>query len=390
MEFAGNDLIYFSKIKKEKVEKLKKIEKPDEKKKTDNSNSEDSDEEYLSVDSNNFNIDLENPMQNIPMNLNAAPGVKFKKAIDTNACVFRYKALEEDPESCLPQLYQCKKCNAYLNKFSKLIPMEEKNKYEWKCEFCFNINKDLFIEEVNIPKSECIEKTILEPPTMEEEKNEDDDSSLIFCLDNSGSMTASYHIDEELEQKFNKIRGSNIKGNISRLEMVKLSVENIINSLLKKSPKVKVGLVTFESKVVVKGDCLSNILIVKELDNESKLQLLGKENTNLIKSGINESSKEILKSLREIKDEGCTALGPAVLLSLFLLNDAKKGSRIFVCTDGESNEGIGSIYNREEAIQFYTKIGNAAKEKGVVISLITFEDSESEINILKNMVENSG
>ena len=103
--------------------------------------------------------------------------------------------------------------------------MEEKNKYEWKCEFCFNINKDLFIEEVNIPKSECIEKTILEPPTKEEEKNEDDDSSLIFCLDNSGSMTASYHIDEELEQKFNKIRGSNIKGNISRLEMVKLSVK---------------------------------------------------------------------------------------------------------------------------------------------------------------------
>ena len=68
MEFAGNDLIYFSKIKKEKVEKMKKIEKPDEKMKTDNSNSEDSDEEYLSVDSNNFNIDLENPMQNIPMN----------------------------------------------------------------------------------------------------------------------------------------------------------------------------------------------------------------------------------------------------------------------------------------------------------------------------------
>ena len=79
-----------------------------------------------------------------------------------------------------------------------------------------------------------------------------------------------------------------------------------------------------------------------------------------------------------------------VLLSLFLLNDAKKGSRIFVCTDGESNEGIGGIYNRQEAIHFYTRIGNIAKEKGVVISLITFEDSESEINILKNMVQNSG
>ena len=390
MEFAGNDLIYLSKIKKEKIEKYKKIEKPDDKMKIDNPKSEDSDEEYLSVDSNNFNIDLEKPQSNIPMNLNAAPGVKFKKAIDTNACVIRYKTLEEEPESCLPQSYQCKKCNAYLNKYSKLIPMGEKNKYEWKCEFCFNENKDLFIEEINLPKNECVEKIILAPPTMKEENKEDDDSSLIFCLDNSGSMSFSYHINEELEQKFNKIRGSNIRGSISRLEMVKLSVENIINSLLKKSPKVKAGLVTFESKVEVKGDCLSNVIIVKDIDNESKLQSLGKENTNLIKSGINESSKEILKSLRKIKQEGSTALGPAVLLSLFLLNDVKKGSRIFVCTDGESNEGIGSIYNRQEAIHFYTRIGNIAKEKGVVISLITFEDSESEIDILKNMVQNSG
>ena len=127
------------------------------------------------------------------------------------------------------------------------------------------------------------------------------------------------------------------------------------------------------------------------LDNESKLVSLGKENTNLIKKEINKSSNEILNSLRKIKEEGCTAMGPAVLLSLYLLNNAKIGSRIFLCTDGGSNEGVGSVYhNRESAIQFYTKIGNIAKEKGIIISLIAFEDSESEIYFLKNMVENSG
>ena len=31
-----------------------------------------------------------------------------------------------------------------------------------------------------------------------------------------------------------------------------------------------------------------------------------------------------------------------------------------------------------------------AKEKGIVISLIAFEDSESEIDLLKNMIELSG
>ena len=83
-------------------------------------------------------------------------------------------------------------------------------------------------------------------------------------------------------------------------------------------------------------------------------------------------------------------MGPAIFLSLYLMNNAKIGSRIFLCTDGESNEGIGSLYESDKAIEFYTKVGQIAKEKGIVISLIAFEDSESQINILKNMIELSG
>ena len=93
--------------------------------------------------------------------------------------------------------------------------------------------------------------------------------------------------------------------------MVKLSVEKIIKTLVEKSPRVKVGLVTFASDITVKGDCLSNIITVKEknLDNESLLESLGKENTNLIKTAINKSSEHIIKALREIQTTGCTAYG---------------------------------------------------------------------------------
>ena len=127
------------------------------------------------------------------------------------------------------------------------------------------------------------------------------------------------------------------------------------------------------------------------MNNEAKIKSIGEENTNLIKNPLKQSSSSILKSLREIEEEGSTALGPAVLLSLSLLKNAKIGSRIFLCTDGMSNLGIGSLEeNKEKAAEFYTRIGNMAKEKGNVISLITFEDSESEIYILKNMVELSG
>jgi len=424
MEFAGKDYIYLSKLKKEKIKKVKKseennqkeapiptkqikesldnlsnkIDKPHENFKINYKNpddSEDSDDAYLSVDSNNFNIDLVNNNINMPMNQMAAPGVKFKKAIDTNVCVIRYNTLEKEAESNLNKLYKCQKCNCYLNKYSKLNPTSKKDIYEWKCEFCFYNNKDLFIESNNLPKSDCVEKCIIEPQTEKEENKEEDDTSLIFCLDKSGSMSCSYSIDKELEEKFNKIRKKEFKNkihSIDRLEMVKISIENIINSLLKKSPKVKVGFVTFSSDIEVKGDCLSNIIKVKEeyLGNESKLESLGKENTNLIKSEISKSFPKIIEYLRSIEAGYFTALGPAILLSLSLLDKSKPGSRIFLCTDGESNSGVGSIWDRENAINFYTKIGNMAKEKGIVISLIAFEDSNSEIDILKNMVENSG
>ena len=159
--------------------------------------------------------------------------------------------------------------------------------------------------------------------------NRNGKSSLIFCLDKSGSIILFMKLMENYK-KINEIRTSIFVYNITRLDMVKLSITKIINSLLEESPKIKVGLVTFGRDIEVKGDCLSNVIIVKEkdLDNEEKLEWLGKENTNLIQSEINKSSKEVIKYLREIRGDGPTALGPAVLLSLSLLNKLETGSRM--------------------------------------------------------------
>ena len=458
MEFAGNNFIYLSKLKKEKIEKIRKAEEDNkeeapipiiepnnniknkldkykdknEKKENGSVLSYDSDDAYIEVNSNNFNIDLVNSRLN-DMNMNnnmnmgmnndignnqqAAPGLVFKKAVDTNVCVIRYKSIENKSDN-LDKLYKCQKCEGYLNKYSSLI-LKENNKYEWKCEFCSNLNTEIFIENNNIPKSETFEKCI--EANIVKETNKDDDSTLIFCFDISGSMCQSYNIGSKLKEKFNKIIGKkpairndlysieykddneidfsnydfsqNNTNYISRLDMVKLSIEDNIKTLLKNSPNIKVGIVSFGSEIEVKGDCLSNVMIVKEKDmsNEQKIKSLGEENTNLIKSKLKESSSKIIESIRKTEENGSTALGPAILMSLSLMKNAKIGSRIFLCTDGMSNLGVGNISeNREKAIEFYIKIGNMAKEKGIVISLITFEDSESEIDVLKNMVELSG
>ena len=452
LEFAGNKYIYLSKLKKDKIKKIRDFEENNEaeapvlnvqkannqievendemsqklkkygqqnqnQKKDKGSNmSDSSDDAYLSVNFKDFNIDLENSQIN-PLNIsnqNAAPDINFKKAIDTNACVIRYKDLQNQKNNYF-QLCKCPKCQAYLNKFSKLTKNNGNGTYEWTCEFCSNLNKNINIPNGDVPKEEIYENCL----DLDEKVNiSNEDTSLIFCFDKSGSMCQSYYIDQKLKEKFNRIFKLGNKSHaslfdnyenitdftnfdfninntnyVSRLDLVKLSIENNIKSLLENSPNVKVGIVSFGSDIEVKGDCLSNVMRIKEKDmnNENKIISIGEENTNLIKNSIKQSSSSIIKSLREIEEEGATALGPAVLLSLSLLKNAKIGSRIFLCTDGMSNLGIGSLEeNKEKAKEFYTKIGNMAKEKGIVISLITFEDSESEIYILKDMVELSG
>ena len=420
MKFAGNDYIYLSKLKKDKIRKARendqkeaplplkpnkepkdnsseKIDKPSKEIKNNAENQDDSmdsDDAYISVDSNNFNIDLVNSNINMQMNqMPAAPGITYKKAIDCNALVIKLNTLEKGVDENLKKLYKCQKCNSYLNKYSNLIQNSENNTYDWKCEFCFYENKGLMIEKDNLPKNDIVETCIIEPTIKTEETKEEDDSSLIFCLDKSSSMGDTYMLDKEIEEKFNKVRKKKFDKKITRLEMVKISIEKIITSLLKESPKVKVGFVVFSDDVEVKGDCLSNIIKVKEkdLDKETKLISLGKENTNLIKTEIKESYDKIIEYLRSIDYKGCTALGPGALLSLSLLSKSKPGSRIFVCTDGESNVGLGNIWNhKEESIEFYKKLGNMAKEKGIIISLIAFEDTNSSIDILKSMVDISG
>lgn len=480
MEFAGKEYIYLSKLKKDKIKNLQQAEKEnaedapvikeeeeeeekeekkekkmeveeEDKKEEKNKEEEDekddnissklkkygksnkkdvfrnielavSDDGNLSVNSAEFDMDMErdsNDSENeepAPMNQNKKEGRVYKKEIDVNVCLIKYDGLQNEAENNVLRLYQCQQCKSYLNKYSNIIP--ENDKYNWKCEFCSHENKDLIINKVDIPLNDTIENCIAPGINKELKTPEKDDSSLVFCFDISGSMCQSYDVGRNLKNKFNKILGKKDNKNkfkfqnnnsddednqfdynmentnyISRLDLVKCSIRDNINSLLKNAPNTKVGIVSFGSDIEVKGDCLSNVMMIKEKDmnNESKIKSLGEENTNLIKAPISESHENIIKALNATEENGSTALGPAVLMSLSLLKNAKIGSRIFLCTDGMSNLGVGNISeNKDNAKDFYTKIGEMAKEKGIIINLITFQDSESEIDILMSMVDKSG
>ena len=480
MEFAGKEYIYLSKLKKDKIKNLQQAEKEnaedapvikeeeeeeekeekkekkmeveeEDKKEEKNKEEEDekddnissklkkygksnkkdvfrnielavSDDGNLSVNSAEFDMDMErdsNDSENeepAPMNQSKKEGRVYKKEIDVNVCLIKYDGLQNEAENNVLRLYQCQQCKSYLNKYSNIIP--ENDKYNWKCEFCSHENKDLIINKVDIPLNDTIENCLAPGINKELKTPEKDDSSLVFCFDISGSMCQSYDVGKVLKNKFNKILGKKDNKNkfkfqnnnsddednqfdynmentnyISRLDLVKCSIRDNINSLLKNAPNTKVGIVSFGSDIEVKGDCLSNVMMIKEKDmnNESKIKSLGEENTNLIRAPISESHENIIKALNATEENGSTALGPAVLMSLSLLKNAKIGSRIFLCTDGMSNLGVGNISeNKDNAKDFYTKIGEMAKEKGIIINLITFQDSESEIDILMSMVDKSG
>jgi len=72
--------------------------------------------------------------------------------------------------------------------------------------------------------------------------------------------------------------------------------------------------------------------------------------------------------LYSIQENGQTALGPAILFAINLLQGVTSGSKIILCTDGISNIGISSIegVTRSEDIEslnsFYKEVGKQAKD----------------------------
>ena len=73
---------------------------------------------------------------------------------------------------------------------------------------------------------------------------------------------------------------------------------------------------------------------------------------------ISETSESLLKIFDNLKVAGQTALGPAIVASLKLLDNAKSGSMLIMCTDGISNIGLGSLDKTEDenVAKFYENL----------------------------------
>ena len=144
----------------------------------------------------------------------------------------------------------------------------------WVCEFCSHKNI-VVIDKDEVPDKDAINYVIEggeggEDVKVDEEDKQDnqDGSSLIFCIDTSGSMNAKCEINwdakqiQSMTQKMNKnsqtlgqtTSQSNRVNLLSRLECVKAAINSQIEIMKVASSSKKVGLVTFESNVNIVGD----------------------------------------------------------------------------------------------------------------------------------------
>jgi hypothetical protein len=321
---------------------------------------------------------------------------------DTNIILLKFDILTEDFPK-INKLIKCINCEAIINKFSsiKIVGIE---KYEWKCEFCgyknIYIGNDIFKYNKYLKFEYILNEKYIK--SNKNNINNDFSNKIIYCFDTSSSMSSKkYLVSNELSNKILKNqknqnnRRNSLPNEVSRLECLLSSIEQNIKTTLNNSPNTKIGLITFDSFVNIYGDCSQkSFKITKDEDLNSLINLenLAYSNRNLLSFEIKDSYKNILNQLNNIKTSGSTALGPGIYSAIHLIGN-QTGGTIFLCTDGIANNGIGSLVknvSEEEKKNIYKQIGKIACEFGITINLITFDDEESNIKILLEMVRLTG
>ena len=362
-------------------------------------------------------------------------GRKFKHEVDTNIMSIDLSVLQKDADMATGDPIFCKQCNGVFNSFSKLVEndvimehqdedkqeddvdeaipderpeAEDNNNQTWICEFC-QAENEVSIEKEEMPTKDTL-NYVLE---MEEVKHEeakvksssDDNTSLIFCIDTSGSMNGAVYNKEAPKLLFNgrtNARRSQISSKkVSRLDCVRTAINAHIDGMDHVDNQKKVGLVTFDSTVSVIGDGSEtphSITGEMVFDYNGLMENGQKIASTHMNKNITETHIDLVKKVNMLRTKGRTALGPAVLTSIAMAAEGGNGSTVFICTDGLANVGIGSIKQtgrqtkdtNMDTEEFYELLATYANEKGVTVNIVSIEGEECDLETLITLSEKTG
>lgn len=293
----------------------------------------------------------------------------------------------------------------------------EDQKRQWTCEFCQQVNQ-IQLEDEELPTSGDVTYLVENHQQLcakqvkegsEEEKAQDNDVSIIFCLDNSGSMGVTSQLShpvqlkhgsaknseleylkqfmepQEYEQIKQQYKFNDMQQYVSRKVCVQAAIESQLEQEKAAHPGRRIGLVVFGDDVCIVGDGSPEPLTVAgdKLQNFDYCYEIGKSAwlTHMAQP-ISASYDSVLQKFQGLEEKGKTALGPALCCSLGMLSQARPGSMVIMCTDGLANVGFGSmdsVESEKPVSEVYGKMSVLAKEKGTLISAITLKGEECNV-----------
>ncbi|MFW9768020.1 MAG: hypothetical protein ACFFF9_13890 [Candidatus Thorarchaeota archaeon] len=242
----------------------------------------------------------------------------------------------------------CHNCNGFLLSVDQ-IEEDPKVGRHFVCPFCGTLN---VIEGEVVVAGEDTDFVVEAPPDPNEatEAIAIGGRSFLGLIDVSGSMA-----------------GAN-------LAAVKRSLNTSIDSLAANAPETMFGLIEFESSVVARN--LENGAPVElPRDSFASLNEIMDSTKNLLDNikliGVGKNKDKLKKHVQALRDQGGTALGPAVGMAYVIAKHRNVG-RVVLLTDGLANEGIGALegYQVTPASQYYEDLGKMFMELGTAVDVV--------------------
>ncbi|XP_071164093.1 circularly permutated Ras protein 1-like [Mytilus edulis] len=325
--------------------------------------------------------------------------MKVQKA-DTNVLLLSMKDLEDESDIATGDPVTCDKCQAVLSCVSKITQEEDKTK--WICEFCGKENTILGLANEEIPTKGTYDYVLFVPDKIEEEEATGEEAEAkpkgpskgyqIYCMDVSGSMDQSTEMSRVTSEWRSQRDGTSYGAEyITRLAAIKQALNRQLERLEIDQPDRKVQLIKFSSDVDIfrhdgtQHKCKCNFSNYNSLLDEGK-----KFAMDMTVPPISETCSTLTTKVDSMCTEGCTALGPALSIAMGIAMGTT-GSEIVLCTDGAPNQGVGGGTDGSESKEhFYKKVGNKARENGIVISLLAVQGEPVELQKVSKCAEISG
>lgn len=192
---------------------------------------------------------------------------------------------------------------------------------------------------------------------------------------------------------------------VSRLECIQDAMQVHLDRLEKYFPERKVAIVAFHSVL----ECFigrslgapTHIIDPNNIENFEQGMDAARTITNRQNSWktVRENIDEFRKHVCNLSTKGSTALGPALAVALGLARQHKQdyaaATEIFLCTDGASNTGIGSVERQyiETSLHgrsFYSQAGEIALNQSAKINIIGLAGEDVALDVLAVASQVSG